>query len=68
MRRSNRNHSDPSSDPEEAAIQLDNTEVLKLAIGKLSAGQREAVEHLALEGQSPEQAATLPAGRLDRSE
>ena len=43
------NHSDPSGDPEEPALQNDHTEVLDLAIGKLSAGQREAVEHLALQ-------------------
>ena len=30
------NHSDPDSDPEAAAIRLDNAEVLKSAIGKLS--------------------------------
>src|ERR1700752_4545255 len=40
------NHSDPSGGPEEAAFQHDPTEVRDLAIGKLSAGQREAVEHL----------------------
>jgi len=53
------NHSDPDSDPEAAAIRLDNAEVLKSAIGKLSTGQREAVEHLALADQSPEQAAAI---------
>lgn len=53
------NHADPDSDPEEAAIRLDNTEVLKSAVGRLSAGQREAVEHLALAYQSPEQAANI---------
>src|SRR5271169_1954268 len=41
------NHSDPSADPEEAVLQIDNAEILELAIGKLSARQREAVEHLA---------------------
>jgi RNA polymerase sigma factor (sigma-70 family) len=53
------NHSDPNSDPEAAAIQLDNAEVLKSAIGRLSTGQREAVKHFALAYQSPEQAATI---------
>jgi RNA polymerase sigma factor (sigma-70 family) len=53
------NHSDPDSDPEAAAIQLDNAEVLKSAIGRLSTGQREAVKHFALAYQSPEQAATI---------
>jgi RNA polymerase sigma factor (sigma-70 family) len=51
------NHSDPSGDPEEAAFQTDRTEVLNLAIGKLSTRQREAVKHLALQGQSLVQAA-----------
>src|SRR5271155_4851347 len=50
--------SDPSGDPEEAAIQIDHTEALNLAVGKLSTRQREAVEHLALQGQSLAQAAT----------
>ena len=53
------NQSDPDSDPEEAAIRLDNAKVLKSAIGRLSTGQREAVEHLALAYQSPEQAANI---------
>jgi RNA polymerase sigma-70 factor (ECF subfamily) len=53
------NHPDPDSDPEQAAIRFDNTERLKSAIGKLSAGQREAVEHLAFAYQSPEQAAII---------
>lgn len=53
------NHSDPNSDPEAAAIQLDNAEVLKSAIGRLSTGQREAVKHFALAYQSPEQAANI---------
>ncbi len=50
--------SDPSGDPEEAAIQIDHTEARNLAVGKLSTRQREAVEHLALQGQSLAQAAT----------
>jgi RNA polymerase sigma-70 factor (ECF subfamily) len=50
--------SDPSGDPEEAAIQIDHNEALNLAVGKLSTRQREAVEHLALQGQSLAQAAT----------
>ena len=53
------NHSDPSGDPEEAAFQSDATEVRNLAIGKLSAGQREAVEHLALHSRSLAQAAMV---------
>ncbi len=53
------NHSDPDSDPEAAAIQLDNAEVIKSAIGRLSTGQREAVKHFALACQSPERAATI---------
>jgi RNA polymerase sigma factor (sigma-70 family) len=53
------NHSDPGRDPEEAAFQRDHTEVRDSAIGKLSARQREAVEHLALQSQSLAQAATV---------
>jgi RNA polymerase sigma factor (sigma-70 family) len=53
------NHSDPSGGPEEAAFQHDATEVRDLAIGKLSAGQREAVEHLALHSRSLAQAAIV---------
>jgi RNA polymerase sigma factor (sigma-70 family) len=53
------NHSDPSGDPEKAAFQHDATEVRNLAIGKLSAGQREAVEHLALHSRSLAQAAIV---------
>jgi RNA polymerase sigma factor (sigma-70 family) len=56
------NHSDPSGDPEETAFQRDATEVRNLAIGKLSAGQREAVEHLALNSRSLAQAA-MATGR-----
>jgi RNA polymerase sigma-70 factor (ECF subfamily) len=52
------NRSDPGDDPEEAALQMNHTEVRDFAIGKLSAGQREAVEHLALQSQSIAQAAT----------
>ena len=52
------NHSDPSGDPEEAAIQIDHAEIRDSAIGKLSAGQREAVEQLALQSQTLAQAAT----------
>ncbi len=50
-------HADPGGDPEQAAFQADHTEVLNLAIGKLPTRQREAVEHLALQGQSLAQAA-----------
>ena len=49
------NHSDPSGDSEEVPFQI---EVVDLAIKKLSARQREAVQHLALQGQSLAQAAT----------
>ena len=52
-------HSDPGGDPERAAVQRGHTKVRDLAIGKLSAGQREAVEHLALQSQSLAQAATV---------
>jgi RNA polymerase sigma factor (sigma-70 family) len=52
------NHSDPIGDSEEAAFQIDRTEVLDLAVKKLSARQREAVQHLALQGQSLAQTAT----------
>jgi len=52
------NHSDPSDDPEKTAFQIDHTEVLNLAVGKLSGRQREAVEHLAFQCQSLAQAAT----------
>ena len=52
------NHSDPSGDPEEAAFQIGHAEELNSAIGKLPTRQREAVEHLALQGQSLTQAAT----------
>ena len=43
----------------EAVFHRDDTEVRNLAIGKLSAGQREAVEHLALHSRSLAQAATV---------
>jgi RNA polymerase sigma-70 factor (ECF subfamily) len=52
-------HSDPGGDPEAAASQIDHIEVLNSAIGKLSARQREAVEHLALQDQSLAQAAMV---------
>jgi RNA polymerase sigma-70 factor (ECF subfamily) len=53
------NHSDSSGDPEKAVFQRDDTEVRNLAIGKLSAGQREAVEHLALHSRSLAQTAMV---------
>ena len=53
------NHSDPSGHPEETIFQNDETKVLNFALGKLSAGQREAVEHLALQSQSLAQTATV---------
>lgn len=53
------NHSAPNGDAEEAAFQIDHAESLNSAIGKLSTGQREAVEHLALRSQSLAQAATV---------
>jgi RNA polymerase sigma factor (sigma-70 family) len=52
------NHRDLSGDPEEAASRIDQTKVRDLAIGKLSARQREAVEHLGLQSKSLAQAAT----------
>ncbi|MFZ0152478.1 MAG: RNA polymerase sigma factor [Xanthobacteraceae bacterium] len=52
------NHSDPSASPDEAVFGIGHTEVLRSAIDKLSARQREAVEHLALQSQSLAQAAT----------
>jgi RNA polymerase sigma factor (sigma-70 family) len=52
------NHADPGGDPEQAAFQIGHAEVLNSAIGKLPTRQREAVEHLALQGQSLTQAAT----------
>ena len=51
-------HSDPSGDSEQATLQIGHAEVLNSAIGKLPTRQREAVEHLALQGQSLTQAAT----------
>jgi len=53
------NHSDPSDGPEETAFHIDHTEVLNSAVGKLSARQREAVEHLAFRSRSLAQAATV---------
>ena len=51
-------YADPGGDPEQAAFQIGHAEVLNSAIGKLPTRQREAVEHLALQGQSLTQAAT----------
>src|SRR5271154_2299817 len=51
------NHSDQGGDSEEAAFQIDHTEVLNLAVKRLSTRQREAVEQLAFLGQSLAQAA-----------
>jgi DNA-directed RNA polymerase specialized sigma24 family protein len=45
-------------DPGQAAFQIGRAEVLNSTIDKLPTGQREAVEHLALQGQSLAQAAT----------
>src|SRR5260370_37500715 len=53
------NHSDPSDGPDEAAFHIDHTEVLSSAVGKLSARQREAAQHLAFHSQSLAQAATI---------
>ena len=53
------NHSDPSDATEETAFHIDHTEVLSSAVGKLSARQREAVEHLAFQSQSLAQAAMI---------
>lgn len=52
------NHADSGGDPEAAALDVDRAAVLESAIGKLPARQREAVELLALRGQSLSQAAT----------
>jgi RNA polymerase sigma factor (sigma-70 family) len=51
------NHSDPNDGPEDAAFQTEHTTLLKSAVDKLSAAQREAVEHLALQYQTLTQAA-----------
>jgi RNA polymerase sigma-70 factor (ECF subfamily) len=51
------NHTDPTGNPEEAVWQVDHAEILGPAIGDLPAKQREAVEHLAVQAQSLEQAA-----------
>jgi RNA polymerase sigma factor (sigma-70 family) len=53
------NHSDSSGHPEETISQNDHAKVLNFALSKLSAGQREAVEHLALQSQSLAQTATV---------
>ena len=53
------NHSDSGGHPEETVSQIDHAKVLNLALGKLSARQREAVEHLALQSQSLAQTATV---------
>jgi RNA polymerase sigma factor (sigma-70 family) len=53
------NHSDSSGHPEETVSQNDHAKVLNFALGKLSAGQREAVEHFALQSQSLAQTATV---------
>jgi RNA polymerase sigma factor (sigma-70 family) len=50
-------YADPGGDPEQAAFQIGRAEVLNSAIGKLPTRQREALEHLALQGQSLTQAA-----------
>jgi RNA polymerase sigma factor (sigma-70 family) len=52
------NHSDPSGESAETAFEIDRTEILNSAVKKLAARQREAVRHLALQGQSLAQAAT----------
>jgi RNA polymerase sigma factor (sigma-70 family) len=51
-------YADPGGDPEQATFQIGRAEVLNSTIDKLPAGQREAAEHLALQGQSLAQAAT----------
>jgi RNA polymerase sigma-70 factor (ECF subfamily) len=51
------NHPDPSRDPEEAADRVDRTVRLGSAVSTLPASQREAVQHLALRGQSLAEAA-----------
>jgi RNA polymerase sigma factor (sigma-70 family) len=59
-------YSDPSGDPERAAFQLGHAEVLSLTLSKLPTRQREAIEHLALHGQSLTQAA-MATGRSSGS-
>jgi RNA polymerase sigma factor (sigma-70 family) len=53
------NHSDSSGHPEETVSQTDHAKVLNFALSKLSAGQRDAVEHLALQSRSLAQTATV---------
>jgi RNA polymerase sigma-70 factor (ECF subfamily) len=53
------NHSDSPGHPEETILQNDQSKVLNFALSKLSAGQREAVEHLALQSRSLAQTATV---------
>jgi RNA polymerase sigma factor (sigma-70 family) len=53
------NHSDSRDHPEETIFQNDQSKVLNFALSKLSAGQREAVEHLALQSRSLAQTATV---------
>jgi RNA polymerase sigma-70 factor (ECF subfamily) len=53
------NHSDSNNHPEETVAHKDHAKVLNFALGKLSARQREAVEHLALQSQSLVQTATV---------
>ena len=53
------NHSDSSGHPEETVSQTDHAKVLNFALSKLSAGQRQAVEHLALQSRSLAQTAAV---------
>jgi RNA polymerase sigma factor (sigma-70 family) len=56
------NHSDSSGESAETAFEIDRTEILNSAVKKLAARQRDAVHHLALQGQSLAQAA-IATGR-----
>jgi RNA polymerase sigma factor (sigma-70 family) len=51
------NHPDPGRDPEEAVDRADHSLLLNSAVSTLPAGQREAVQHLAIEERSLAEAA-----------
>jgi RNA polymerase sigma-70 factor (ECF subfamily) len=61
------NHPDPTANPEDEADQVDRRNILSIAVAALPARQREAVEQLALNGESLVDAAVatgLTAGAL----
>jgi RNA polymerase sigma factor (sigma-70 family) len=60
------NHPDVSADPETVAFELDRNALLNSAIVALPAGQRDAIEYLALRGHSFADAATV-ANRTEGS-